>query len=342
MELNDLLENILTVPMEKDLRIELLRHLLLNTGIKTIGIPRLKDCPSTLNSDEIFARMKTAAGGTGVSVAKILGISKQGVNNQLYRKSISGNSIIEFHLKTGISIDWILGSWTGNISEYRMTSISGDARTTTATNHPKQKYLSLVEIYDQNTGNSELKWCKTRHYVCLDGDNLPLSGDFSALLSIIMRYKNEVGTPDKIKKGDKHYFQVRRILAYVVGDPEIISNMDARAKTLSARHLSNDIDRPGKTEFRLYSSKDECLSVFAMLAEQHGLSITKPEIDTIAWDYLIGAGSMSPQDWVVNKYNDFIKQQGQRALTTEELVAALHIPSESNSRSDSFASTLTE
>ncbi len=65
-----------------------------------------------------------------------------------------------------------------------------------------------------------------------------------------------------------------------------------------------------------------------MLAEQHGLPISRPKFDTIAWDYLIGAGSISPRDWVVNKYKDFKKQQKQGALTTEELVPVLHIPSD--------------
>lgn len=78
----------------------------------------------------------------------------------------------------------------------------------------------------------------------------------------------------------------------------------------------------------IYSSKDECLSIFAMLAEQHGLPISRPKFGTIAWDYLIGAGSISPRDWVVNKYKDFKKQQKQGALTTEELVPVLHIPSD--------------
>jgi hypothetical protein len=340
MELNDMLEKILTVPMEKNLRNELLKFLFLNTGNKTAGIPRLKDCQSTLNCDEIFARMKTAAGGTGVSVAKILGISAQGFNNQLNRKAISGNSIIDFHLKTGISVDWLIGSWAGNTSDYILTSISGDAKVAIETEHPKQKYLSLVEIYDQNTGNAELKWCLTKQYICLDDDNLPLSGDFSALLSIITRYKNEAGTPDRVKNGTKHHFQVRRVLAYVLGDPKIIRQIDARAKLLSAKHISAFIERPGKTEFRLFSSKDECLNLFAMVAEQCGVSISRPVFDTIAWDYLIGAGSMSPQDWVVNKYNDFKKQQKQETLTPEELVAA-HILPESMPHSVSFASTFT-
>jgi hypothetical protein len=87
MELNDMLEKILSVPMEINLRNELLKYLFLNTGKKTTGIPRLKDCQSTLNCDEIFARMKTAAGGTGVSNSQV-------PNNGAYLR-VSLSSLVE-------------------------------------------------------------------------------------------------------------------------------------------------------------------------------------------------------------------------------------------------------
>jgi len=139
-----------------------------------------------------------------------------------------------------------------------------------------------------------------------------------------MRYKNEAGTPDRVKIENKSHFQVRRVLAYVLGDPKIIRQIDARAKLLSVKNISGFIDRPGKTEFRIYSSKDECLNQFAMLAEQNGLTISRPVFDTIAWDYLIGAGSISPQNWVVKKHSEYKKLQKQETIATEGKMAAFH------------------
>jgi hypothetical protein len=55
----------------------------------------------------------------------------------------------------------LIGSWGGNSEDYKLTPVYGDAGTAIKTDHPKQQYLSLVEIYDQNTGNTELKWCLT-------------------------------------------------------------------------------------------------------------------------------------------------------------------------------------
>jgi hypothetical protein len=225
MNNNELLIKVLTGPMDENLKNELMTFLVLNSGNKTTGIPRLKDCQSSLNSDAIYARLKTAAGGTGVSVAKVLGITSQGFNNQFTRKAISGNSIIDFHLKTGISVDWLIGSWDGNSSSYDVTPNYVGINSAITSDQPKQKYLSLVETYDQSTGNAELKWCVTKHRVCFDDDNLPITGDFSALLSIIIRYKEEAGTPDKVKNGEKQHFQVRRVLAYVLGDPKLISHI---------------------------------------------------------------------------------------------------------------------
>ena len=336
MENIDLLERVLTTAMDENLRNDLLRHLFKSTGRKNSGIPILKDRKHKLDSDGICERMKSVAGGTGVSVARLLDISPQAFNNQKKRKIISGNSIIDFHLKTGASVDWLIGSWDGRTDYLGVTNFV-EAATVTNIDHPPQKNLSLVEVYDQNSGNVELKWCLTKHQVCHDDDNILIPDDFGVLLSLIIRYRDEAGTPERVKIGGKRHFQVRRVLAYVLGDPKLIRHVDGRAKKLTAEHMSGHVDRPGKTEFRLYFAKDQCLRVFAMLAEQHGLSIIKPEFDKIAWDYLIGVGSMSPRDWVVNKFNESKKTLRPEADVTEEIMAELHIQPESFSHHDSIA-----
>jgi hypothetical protein len=307
VENNDLLDKILAEEMNENLRNDIVKFLFKNTGRKTTGIPVLKNCPMSLNSDEIVSRMKTVAGGTCSGIAKVLGISSQGFNNQINRRALSGNSIIEFHLKTGISVDWLIGSWDGNNDDYLNTTSSSYLEDSQAFTQSKLKYLSLVETYDQNSGNVELKWCLTKHQVNYDDLNRQIAGDYSALLSIIIRYKDRSGTPDRVKNGEKNHFQVRKVLAYVLGDAKAIRYLDAQVKSCTVRFISGNIERPGKTEFRLHASKDECLDVFETLTNKIGLTIIKPEIDTIPWDFLIGTGSYTPRDWIIKKMNESVK-----------------------------------
>lgn len=314
----DLLERVLATPMNEKLRNDLLRHLFNYQCVKSKEIPIIKDRISKLNSDEIYARMKASAGGTGVSVARLLGITPQGFNNQKMRKTISGNSIIDFHIKTGVSVDWLIGSGSGSITGYLEDNNFRESSNDDCP-APSQKYLCLVETYDQNSGNVELKWCLTKHHVCLDDKNHPISGDFSALLSLIIRYKDEAGTPEKVKKGAKRHFQVRKMLAYVLGDPQIIRHLDDRAKKQTTEYKSGHIDRPGKTEFRLYSAKAECLQAITTLAEEHGLTCNKPKFNTIAWDFLIGPGSMSPRDWIIYKFIESRELNKSGFVTIEKL-----------------------
>ncbi|NTW87943.1 MAG: bacteriophage CI repressor [Desulfobulbaceae bacterium] len=298
---NDLLERVVTEAMDENLRTDILKYLFKVYDGKAIRIPQLKDCPSKLNCDEIYSRMKTVAGGTAANVAQLLGISQQGFSNQKLRKSISGNSIIDFHLKTGVSVDWLLGSWNGRSTDYIDSSTTSEAEMAKSVDYPSQKYLSLVEVYDQSSGTTELKWCLTKHHVCLGDDNLPIPDDFGALLSLIIRYKDKSGTPDRVKRGNKQNYQVRRVLAYVIGNPKLIRQLDAKAKKETAEFISGQVEREGKTEFRLYSSKDKCLDMFRILAGENGLSMVRPEHDAIAWDFLIGCRSMTPQNWILNK-----------------------------------------
>jgi len=306
MENQDLFEKVLTGTMDEKLRNEILMHFIKTNGRRTTGIPRLKSFNRQLNNDEIFDRMKRVAGGTSVSVARKLNISPQAFNNQVRRRAISAKSIIDLHLRTGVSVDWLIGSYDGGNEECRDQTLTAVAASEPSY-QPTQKYLSLVEIYDQHSGNDELKWCLTKRQDCRGDDNLPIPEDFSLLHSLIIRYKDESGTPEKVKNGGKRHFLVRRVLAYVLGDQKLIRKLDDRAKKLTAEYQSDLFDRTGKTEFRQYTSKANCLKVLKTLADQYGLTMVEPVFNTIAWDFLIGSGSMSPRDWVLEKLKESTK-----------------------------------
>jgi hypothetical protein len=320
MKKNDLLEKVLNTTMDENLRNEIVLFLFKETGRSSKSIPRLNGCRTSLNFEEIAARMKAGAGGTYSSVAKVLGISTQGFSNQIIRKSISGNSIIDFHLKTGISLDWLVGSWNGVSSDYIDSAKSSDAEADVIDEQHTQKYVSLVEVYDQNNGVNELKWCLTKCRTCRDKSGNPIEGDFAAMLSLIVRYRDCSGTPDRVKKSNKQFFQIRRILAYAKGDSKIMRLIDASAKRHTEVHTADYFERPGKTEFRSYSSKAECLEVFEMLAEQHDVEMIRPKFDTIAWDFLIGAGSQTAQEWIVDRYHR--SQQSHRPRLAANTAAA--------------------
>lgn len=303
MKNNDLLEKVLTVAMDNDLKNDILRYIFKDAVRRTNAIPQLKDWPSKLDYEAIYSRMTSIVGGTGADVARLLGVSSQAINNQRLRKSISGKTIIDFHKKTGVSLDWLVGSWSGDIEAYGDCNRLQLDEPPIKTDHSAPKYLSLVEVLDQQSGEVELKWCLTQHRICLDNDNLPVPADYGALYSLIIRYKDESGTPEKVRKGKKHHFQVRKLLAYVLGSPKIIRQLDAAAKSLTISYKSSELERTGKTEFRLYSSMDACLNTLHMLAEQNGLRMIKPEFNSIAWDFLIGASCMSPRDWILSRLN---------------------------------------
>ena len=330
MEKNDLLERLLTEVMDEKLRNDILRYLFKGTTRETNGIMRLNYCPNKPNYNEIYGRMKEVAGGTGVSIARVLGISSQGLNNQLMRGKINGKTLINFSLKTKVSLDWLVGSRTGDSNDFSIdankSAESTYINTDINTDHPEQQHLLLVETYDQQNGNVELKWCLAKQYICYDDNNHLINGDFSALYSLIMRYRAEAGTPERVKNGGKRHYQVRKVLAYVLGAPKVIRHIDGKAKKYTAEYKSGLIDRPGKTEFRLLSAKEECLQVFSDLVAQNGLTLIKPEFDSIAWDYLIGPGSMSPRDWIVNKFSESLNLHGPGAVTKDEVIFGLHLP----------------
>jgi hypothetical protein len=129
-----------------------------------------------------------------------------------------------------------------------------------------------------------------------------------------------------IQSGAKHHFQVRRVIAYVVGVPKLIRNMDGQAKKQTIAHVSGQYERSGKTEFREFSSMDKCLNVLANLAEQNALEMVCPEYNTIAWDYLVGAGSISPEKWIVSKFKLSESRQQPEEPTTDGVMVGSESP----------------
>ena len=306
MAAHELLEKILDSAMDDDLRKELLTYLFTSDEPTTMVLPQLKILNRTLDHEAIYNRMISFAGGTGAGLARMLGVSNQAINNQRLRKRISGNTMLDFHLMTGISLDWLTGSWDGSLDKYsdhsKMVQL---VEPVVNDRYCAPKYLSLVETYDQLTGNVELKWCLTQHRPCLDNDSLPVPADFSALYSLIIRYRDQSGTPERVKKRGKRHFQVRRLLAYVLGSPKIIRQIDRDAKDMTSVHRSGTVERAGKTEFRSYEAMGECLQVLRILAEQNGLSMIQPEVNTIAWDFLVGPSGMSPRDWILGRLKEY-------------------------------------
>jgi hypothetical protein len=149
MNKHDVLEMILKEEMDGSVRNTLV-HFLFNE-VATVserkangGIPKLKNCPEKLECDDVFRRMKMVAGDTGVGVARILGVTPQAYSNQKIRQTLSGNSLIDFHFKTGISLDWLIGSWDGSSTDYFDTIVPNTKK---SGDDSDQKYLSLVETY---------------------------------------------------------------------------------------------------------------------------------------------------------------------------------------------------
>lgn len=118
MKNHDLLEQVLGTAMDNDLKNEILGLILKDTTRPTNVITLLKERPDKPDSEAIYSRMTAVAGGTGANVARLLGVSSQAINNQRLRGFISGNTIINFHLKTGVSLDWLVDGRIGNVDGY--------------------------------------------------------------------------------------------------------------------------------------------------------------------------------------------------------------------------------
>ena len=166
-----------------------------------------------------------------------------------------------------------------------------------------QKYLSLVEVYDQQNGQTELKWCLTQDHRYQDRQGELLPHDDNNIYSIIQRYRGDAGTAQKVKRGGKRYYQVRKVLAYCHGDGRIIQGLDTQVKSETIQYQCPPHVRDGKTEFRDYRAKEQCQEVLAAAARSKGVSVVEPETGTIAWDFLIGTDSFKVGDWVLNRFN---------------------------------------
>lgn len=114
MKNHDLLEKVLGAAMDNDLKNDILGLILKDSTRRTDAMP-LSGKP---DSEAIYARMTSVAGGTGANVARLLGVSSQAISNQRLRGFISGNSIINFHIKTGVSLDWLVDGRIENVDEY--------------------------------------------------------------------------------------------------------------------------------------------------------------------------------------------------------------------------------
>ncbi|MBV5338745.1 MAG: hypothetical protein J0665_04180 [Deltaproteobacteria bacterium] len=165
-----------------------------------------------------------------------------------------------------------------------------------------QKYLSLVEVYDQQTGETELKLCLTQDHRFQDRQGGILPHDYNNLYSIIQRYRGDAGTAQKVKRGGKRYYQVRKVLAYCHGDWRIIQALDTLVKSKTIQYQCPPHARDGKTEFRDYQAKELCLEVLFTAAQSKGLNVVEPESCTIPWDLFIGTDSFKVGDWVLNRF----------------------------------------
>lgn len=81
MKHHDLLELVLGEAMDNDLKKEILGLILKDTTRRTDAILSRKERHGKPDSEAIYARMTSVAGGTGANVACLLGVSSQAINN---------------------------------------------------------------------------------------------------------------------------------------------------------------------------------------------------------------------------------------------------------------------
>ena len=166
----------------------------------------------------------------------------------------------------------------------------------------EQKYLSLVEVSDQQTGQKELKWCLTQDRCLKDKQGKRIPHDDNNLYSIICRYKEDAGTAHKVKQGGKRYYRVNEVIAYVHGPSEIIQKLDTLVKRMTIDHQCPPVERDGKTEFRYNQAKDQCLEALTTITPESGVKIMTPEsASTIPWDLLQGPECWNPREWIFGR-----------------------------------------
>lgn len=304
MDRNLLLGQVVESEMSNELKKNLVMFITNESMPVQKGIPVYRNKILGLCCEEIYDRMKKVAGGTGSAVAAILGVSPQALNNQLLRGNIGANNMVEFCKITGVSLDWLVGlsDQPGNDLNYVDNNYFKIKNITNSV--LRKKYLSLVETYDQLTGLVELKWCVTQPPKVIKNGKMvvDLPDDYCVSLSIINRYRDAAGTPNRVRDGIKRFFQVRKILMYVAADARTIHRLDNMVKKLSYDGEPIVGDRTGKTEFRTYSSKSECLLLLRECADFIGCDLRQPKISVIPWDLFLGGGAFNPAEWMISKY----------------------------------------
>jgi len=174
----------------------------------------------------------------------------------------------------------------------------------------EQGYLSLVEIYDQHDGQTELKWCLTLDRCFRDSMGNLLPDEYNNLYSLATRYRCDVGTPVQVRRGGKRYSQVRKVLAYCHGDYQVMQAMDTLAKRATFDQQCPPGDRDNRTEYRNYCAKDSCVEKLSAIAHERDIILIQPEHGTIAWDLMIGADHLSVSEWVLQLYEKSAKSNG--------------------------------
>lgn len=159
------------------------------------------------------------------------------------------------------------------------------------------RYLSLVEVCDQQTGNLELKWCLTTDH-CLKGeDGTLVPHDQNNLYSVVRRYRSEAGTRKQLEAGKKWYFQVQRILAYCHGDNATMQQLDATLKRKTVQYQCNPAERNNMTEFRSLDGLEDCISLFKAEAANVGVDYQEPQAGEINRKMLIRPERTPLSDW---------------------------------------------
>jgi len=171
----------------------------------------------------------------------------------------------------------------------------------------EQGFLSLVEIYDQQNGQTELKWCLTQDHCFQDSMGNQLPGEYNNLYSLVIRYRCDVGTPEQVRRGGKRYYQVRKVLAYCHGDYQLIQAMDTFVKQGTIDQQCSPVERDNKTEYRHYTAKETCIEMLIAVALERKMCMIQPEPGTIAWDLMLGTDHLTVSEWVLQLYHKSIR-----------------------------------
>lgn len=170
------------------------------------------------------------------------------------------------------------------------------------------RYLSLVEICDQQTGALELKWCLTIDRCRKDPDGRLVPHDLNNLYAVVKRYHTEAGTPEQVRQGRKWHFQVRKVMAYCHGSFETMKSLDTLLKQQTIMYRCDPEGRGSMTEFRSADCAELSLELFQSEATKAGLTCVTPKPIPIAWDLLLGPNRLGLDEWFNQVYQSWTGQ----------------------------------